>query len=262
MADYTEIEAAKLNKYHPNLKKLGFGTAFRLVQTTLTTAVSNIATETAKVLALKSGVADVATHNYAGAHADWTLSTAEKLCPIVIATNADTAANAIFGTAAVCTGKWIIFTNGTSYTITAKPSNASGVAIPTGETAILYGNGSDLVRVNAVTPTVTSAITNLQSGIESIATHDYAGGAVDWTLSAAERLCTQIVVTNANGAINAIWGTAAGLAGKSIWVRNASGQALTCKPSDASGIVVANGKSACLYSNGSDWLRRTADQTH
>lgn len=72
------------------------------------------------------------------------------------------------------------------------------------------------------------------------ATHDYAGGAVDWTLSVAEMQCGYITVTNANGAVNAYVPTA--VPGKTYTVNNGSGFVLTFKVTGQTGGTLANGK--------------------
>lgn len=144
MADYTAAEASKLEKWSITLQKLNFGTAFRLVQTTLTTAVANLATETAKVLALKSGIADVASHDYSGGNTKWTLSTAEKLCPYILTTNAGTGtAVAEFGAKATIGNKVIEVRNSSGQTVTFKPSDATGISVATGKSARLLFSATD-----------------------------------------------------------------------------------------------------------------------
>jgi hypothetical protein len=101
--------------------------------------------------------------------------------------------------------------------------------------------------------------TALKSGIFDVATHDYAGAAVTWVLSAAEQLCPIVSVSNANGAVIATFGTKASCLGKVIIVKNTSGQALTVKPSDATGVVIASAKQAILFGDGADFIRVTAD---
>ena len=91
------------------------------------------------------------------------------------------------------------------------------------------------------------------------ATHDFAAGTTAWTLSAEEAKCRYLAVSNAGGAAN-IYAPPTG--GLSFILRNASGQAITLLVYGQTGITVANAKTAEVYSNGTDYLRATADQTH
>lgn len=70
--------------------------------------------------------------------------------------------------------------------------------------------------------------------------HDYAAGAVDWTLTAAEAACSYITVTNASGAVNAI--LPAATPGKTYTVNNASGFTLTYKVTGQTGGTILNTK--------------------
>lgn len=88
----------------------------------------------------------VAAKDYAGAHADWTLSAANAKALILSATNADGAVNAI---APATAGKVFIVYNGTGQTLTIKVTGQSGVAIANTKTAIVRCNGTDYVRVTA-----------------------------------------------------------------------------------------------------------------
>ena len=89
------------------------------------------------------------------------------------------------------------------------------------------------------------------------AAHDYAGAAVDWSLSAAEGKKKYLIATNANGAVNAI--IPAGKNFKEFVVVNTSGQALTVKCPSGTGIVVASTKTAIVYFDGTNMKRLTAD---
>jgi hypothetical protein len=93
--------------------------------------------------------------------------------------------------------------------------------------------------------------------LNSYAAHDYAGAAVDWTLSAAEGKKKYLIATNANGAVNAIIPTGKNF--KEYVVVNTSGQALTVKCPSGTGIVVASTKTAMVYFDGTNMKRLTAD---
>lgn len=82
------------------------------------------------------------------------------------------------------------------------------------------------------------------------AAHDYAAGAVDWSMSVTEAQASYIAATNANGAVNAI--LPAATAGKIRTVYNNSGQVLTIKVTGQAGGTVATGKYAIYTDNGTD----------
>lgn len=84
------------------------------------------------------------------------------------------------------------------------------------------------------------------------ASHDYAAGVVDWTLTAAEAACSYITVTNASGAVNAI--LPAATPGKTYTVNNAAGFALTYKVTGQTGGTVANAKWAFYTTGAADVL--------
>jgi len=92
--------------------------------------------------------------------------------------------------------------------------------------------------------------------LQTAASHDYAAGTTDWTLTSQERKCKILKVTNASGGVNAILNTDTP---NFYVVDNQSGQALTVKNATGSGIVVASTKRAILWNNGTDVVRITAD---
>ena len=77
--------------------------------------------------------------------------------------------------------------------------------------------------------------------------HDYGGAAADWNLSVQENLADYILVSNANGAVNAILPSC--VDGHTYTVLNTSGQILTFKVTGQTGGTIANGKLA-VYSAG------------
>jgi hypothetical protein len=110
-----------------------------------------------------------------------------------------------------------------------------------------------------VTGNVTGAVTGSLIAPADAAV-DFADGHADYTLSATEKLASLLVVTSANQAANII-GPAEN---RQYVVRNASGQAITVKKTDGTGIAVADGKTAVVrYSSSvADYVRVTADATH
>lgn len=90
----------------------------------------------------------------------------------------------------------------------------------------------------------------------AISSHDYAGGAADWVLSATEAKSAILTATNANGACAIV---AVPDFGKVYWIKNSTGQELTIKASGQDGVKIANGKTAAVYGNATDFVRLTAD---
>lgn len=88
-----------------------------------------------------------AAHDYSGGHADWTLSATEKKAAVLVASNADGAAN-IIGPAE---NREYILRNASGQAITLKKSGGTGVAVANGKTAVLrYSNSvADYIRVTA-----------------------------------------------------------------------------------------------------------------
>lgn len=96
----------------------------------------------------------------------------------------------------------------------------------------------------------------LSAPVLTSASHSYANAHADWTLSAAERAAFIWTCTLADAGANAI---APATANEVHLVVNASGQAITFKAPGQTGIAVANGKSAFLRGDGTDWTRVTTD---
>lgn len=108
--------------------------------------------------------------------------------------------------------------------------------------------------VSFVDPTGTRAVSvpDASGTVDLVAgaSHDYAAGAVDWSLSVTEAQLTYVAATNANGAVNAI--LPAATAGKIRVVYNNTGQVLTFKVTGGAGGTVATGKYALYIDNGTD----------
>ena len=90
----------------------------------------------------------------------------------------------------------------------------------------------------------------------AISSHDYAGAAADWVLSATEAKSAILTATNANGACAIV---AVPDFGKVYWIKNSTGQELTIKADGQDGVKIANGKTAAVYGNATDFVRLTAD---
>lgn len=118
-----------LNKESPAFKRFGLGTFLKGLSA-----------------AVETHVKSQATHNYGGAHADWTLSASEQKSSTLIVTNAD-AAVAIIAPASA--GYRYTVRNTSGQTVTIKKSGGTGVQIANGKTAIVEYIGSDYVRITA-----------------------------------------------------------------------------------------------------------------
>lgn len=90
----------------------------------------------------------------------------------------------------------------------------------------------------------------------AISSHDYAGAAADWVLSATEAKSAILTATNADGACAIV---AVPNFGKVYWIKNSTGQELTIKASGQDGVKIANDKTAAVYGNATDFERLTAD---
>lgn len=90
----------------------------------------------------------------------------------------------------------------------------------------------------------------------AISSHDYAGDAADWVLSATEAKSAILTATNANGPCAIV---AVPDFGKVYWIKNSTGQELTIKADGQDGVKIANGKTAAVYGNATDFVRLTAD---
>ena len=119
--------------------------------------------------------------------------------------------------------------------------------VVTGASPLVFdGNTADVNKttIAVVDPTAARTITlpdaTGTANLNCTATHDYSGGADDWTLSVAEMQCGYITVSNASGAVNALLPSA--IPGKTYTITNASGGVLTFKVTGQTGGTIANGK--------------------
>ena len=114
--------------------------------------------------------------------------------------------------------------------------------------------GTYVTNLTITDPTATRTVTIPDATgtvrLRGTATHDYAGGAVAWTLSVDEAECSFITCSNANGAVIAqLPATAPGM---SYLVYDGTGQTLTFKVTGGSGGTIANGKYAMYAGHATD----------
>jgi hypothetical protein len=135
---------------------------------------------------------------------------------------------------------------------------AAAVATLTGaETLTNKTLTAPVVNTPAITGgTIAGAVISSPDIYVVISSHDYAAGAADWELSAAEAKSSIITATNANDACAIV---ATPDSGKVYWIKNGTGQALTIKAAEQTGVTIANGKTAAVYGNATDFVRLTAD---
>jgi hypothetical protein len=118
------------------------------------------------------------------------------------------------------------------------------------DTFVMADTAQALTNKTLTSPVLDNACFGVTSG-----THDYAGAAVDWTLSQAEALKPVHRPTNANAPVNAILGTSSII----YAFINATGQTLTVKTAAGTGVAIANGKTAMVMPYGGNVIRITPD---
>lgn len=137
-------------------------------------------------------------------------------------------------------------------------TSAAGLVGPV--TGAVTGNVTGNLTGN-VTGDVTGATAGVHTGgviFPAPAAVDFNNGHADYTLNDTEQKSLLLIATNADAGAAII----APAANKMYILRNASGQTVTLKKSAGTGISVANGKTAVLVYDGSDYVRVTADATH
>jgi len=97
-------------------------------------------------LAIMDSLLENSSHDYAAAHADWTLSTSEGKTTILELTNADAAVNIV---APDTQNKIYIVYNNCGFNAIIKISGGTGITIATGKTALVRHDGTDYVRVTS-----------------------------------------------------------------------------------------------------------------
>jgi hypothetical protein len=120
---------------------------------------------------------------------------------------------------------------------------------------------SDTLTANAATQTLTNKtltapVVTSPDLTFAISTHDYAGAAADWTLSAAEIKTIFLSTSNSSGATNIIAPTTAN---KVYILYNATASACTIKTAAGTGVEVATTKTAIVRCDGTNYVRVTAD---
>jgi hypothetical protein len=89
-------------------------------------------------------IGSIASHDYSGAHANWTLNATEKKATTLIITNADAAVNIIGPSES--RGP-ILVKNGSGFAATIKKSAGTGVEIANNKYALVMYDGTDYIRI-------------------------------------------------------------------------------------------------------------------
>ena len=233
------------------------------------TNVSTVRDLLAAGFVLCPGVAPTVSHDYASAHADWTLNASEQASRLLIVSNASQAANIV---ALPNNGQIYILVNGSGYNITIKAAGQSGVTTANSTTTMVRGTGTDFAAVS--TTQSLSAIDNIPIGGTTPSTGvfttfgaqtgstfaaDFAGGNATIAMTAAQCAAFNISATNAATGAAIIRVPNATL--KMFLLNNTSGQAVSLTTVSGTGISVANAKCALLFADGTNVLRVTADAT-
>ena len=124
MVAISDYYKTKLNRMNQFAKEAGLGTIIQALQLRTFTASS---------------------HDYLGAHADWTLSSSEKQSKLLVVTNANGGANII----APAENRDYIVSNGSGQAITIKKAAGTGITIADGKVAEVFYNGTDYARLTA-----------------------------------------------------------------------------------------------------------------
>ena len=86
-----------------------------------------------------------ATHNYGGAHADWTLSVNEQAASFITATNADAGANVLLG--AALPGACYFINNASGQILTFKVTGQTGGTIAASKRAFYCSDAVDVYEI-------------------------------------------------------------------------------------------------------------------
>ncbi len=133
------------------------------------------------------------------------------------------------------------------------PTKLPGTGLNVGSYVTMDADGYLYQRGVKITKTAAQINEMLQF---PIGTHDYDNDDEDWTLSAAELLKTVHKPTNASGAVNAIIADTAGIPYVFI---NGTGQALTVKTKNGTGVAITAGKTAIVMSDGTNVIALAAE---
>jgi len=88
----------------------------------------------------------VVSHNYGAAAVDWTLSAAELYAQTLKVTNASGAVNAVLPATAT---NYYLVDNQSGQALTVKVTGQTGITVASTKRAILWNNGTDVVRITA-----------------------------------------------------------------------------------------------------------------
>lgn len=183
--------------------------------------------------------------------ANYTLSTTEYRNKIIYVSGTLTGNRSVI--VPLTTGAhWVVYNNTSgSYTLTVIGATGTGIAITQGCCAIVYTDGTNVLRA---TPDVEQ-----DNDLAIVARAAITVTTANYTLAATESRSRVIV---ASGALTGNRDVVFPLTSGAFWIvyNNTSGSyTLTCIGASGTGIVVTQGSSAVIFSDGTNILRSTPD---
>lgn len=131
--------------------------------------------------------------------------------------------------------------------------------------SVVHHNAAKTKPITMPTPDGSSDTLVIKDSVQTLikkdvrlwqATHDYAGGVADWTLSATEETQTWLKGTNSSGDVNII---ATPTLGAVKTVTNGTASNMTIKANGGTGVTIATIKTADVVGDGTDFTRKTPD---
>ena len=213
---------------------------------------------------------NIVTRDLGTGHLDQTLTNEEMKCNIIFLTGAaDAGFNVIFN---VAWTNFYVVVNESGQIATLKNAAGATVAVADSAVGIVMNDGTNIVTLSGlsgtavtlagvqtlINKTLTAPIINgaLYGSLNEVA-KDIAAGHADITLTATERMTDVVKLTGVgDGGFNLILNVDTK---KMYLIDNQSGQACTVMNAAGTTTVVATGKRAIVWNDGTNVVRITAD---